>query len=203
VLAVRRCDGQELAQAAVKKEEVILYITDLVHLVCCVIVALSKSYVTHFDDVIHFCHHTVNETKCDPLRWVTFESDSGTSLVSISMPASVKLIGHRAVANCRFLTSVLFDAGSLLPRMEKNGFSNSGPKSGLITPRNHCPERDMTVLMELFSTSGLDDSLGCWINKEQSLKESESTFTSSPSMGLHRSSSPCAPWLIARSRWRK
>jgi hypothetical protein len=80
--------------------------------------------------------------------------------MSISMPAYVKLIGHRAVANCPFSTSVLFDAGSLLPRMEKDAFSNSGPKSALITPRDHCLERDMTVPVELLSTSGLDDALG-------------------------------------------
>jgi hypothetical protein len=65
------------------------------------------------------------------------------------MPASVKLIGHRAVANCPFLISVLFDAGSLLPGMEKDAFSNSGPKSALITPRDYYLERDMTVLVEL------------------------------------------------------
>jgi hypothetical protein len=116
------------------------------------------------------------------------------------MPASVKLIGHRAVANYPFLTLILFDAGSLLPRMEKDRFSNSGPKSALITPRDHCLKRDMTVLVELLSTAGLDDALGWWINKEQSLKESASTFTS---MGLHQLSSPRTPWLIARSRWRK
>jgi hypothetical protein len=120
--------------------------------------------------------------------------------VSISLPASVKLIDHRALANYPFLTSVLFDAGSLFPRMEKSAFSNSGPKSALIAPRDHCLERDMTAIMKLFSTSRLDDVLGWWMNKKQSLKESEFTFTSSPPMGLHQPSSPHAPWLIARSQ---
>jgi hypothetical protein len=50
---------------------------------CCVIVALSKSYVAHFYDVIYFCHHTVLE-----ICFLTVIVCSGAHCTTAMYPAS-------------------------------------------------------------------------------------------------------------------
>jgi hypothetical protein len=57
---------------------------------------------------------------------------NGTGLIDLVIPASVKILGEECFAECKFLSSVRFEPGSRLSRIERGVFRDSGLKDIVI-----------------------------------------------------------------------